>query len=231
MAKQEQHWLFLLLLLPAVLISGAARGVPAASHRAGLVVQTGDGQVQTACVDLGADGVATGLDVLEASGLTLITAGDTTSGVVVCKLAEDGCNFPDEACFCHCTMQPGQPCTTWMYYHQSNGQWTYSVVGASSYTVHDGDVEGWAWGTSGTQPPRFTFDDLCPAASTPTPTATPTSTTLPTATITPEPTVTTTPAVTATPTATITATPENGGEDKTRIYLPILTTTSRKDTP
>ena len=85
-------------------------------------------------------------------------------------------------------------CRYWAYHHLQNGEWVYSDVGASSWQVSNGTVDGWGWGlgvinSSGTQPPEYTFAQICAAelqpAATPTPTLTPTST--PTSTNPPHP--------------------------------------------
>ncbi len=152
-------------------------------HQAGLVVQFGDGTLYTACVDLGPDGQATGEQVLRASGLeTIIDYNSGFGGGAVCQIGDQGCNFPAEKCFCQCTLKPGDPCVYWTYFFQRDGEWRYSVEGASRRVVHPGDVEGWAWGLgavdSGAQPPLIPFEQLCgppPTPPSPSPTPTPTA--------------------------------------------------------
>jgi hypothetical protein len=89
-------------------------------------------------------------------------------GAAICSIEGTGC--PVEEC-----LTCAQP-SYWAYWHLIDGKWTYSRVGASAYTVRDGDVEGWAWG-SGEPPPLVPFDQICaspPATDTPPPaTATP----------------------------------------------------------
>jgi hypothetical protein len=177
------------------------------TNQAGLVVQFGDGQVYTACVDLGPDGQATGEEVLRAARLTTVVDYSSGLGGTVCKIGNQGCGFPTERCFCQCTMKPGEPCIYWAYFHLLDGQWRYSIQGANSYVVGPGDVEGWAWGPGaaggGTQPPLTTFEQICSAA--PAATLPPTAPPLPTTTRTPLPTPTVAtkqPTPTPTPTAT-----------------------------
>jgi hypothetical protein len=173
-------------------------------HHAGLVVRDGNGNVTTRCVDLGEDGQASGEEVLRASGLS-ITAEYSSMGAAICKIGNDGCSYPAEDCFCQCTLQPGQTCMYWSYWHLVNNQWQYSQFGTTNYTVHSGEVEGWSWGagttSSAVAPPVYTFSDLCVATptNTPTPTSTPASVLMSTVVIlTPEPTHTPQPA-TSTP--------------------------------
>jgi hypothetical protein len=118
----------------------------------------------------------TGEDVLDASGLPLVKDTSYGLGAAICKIRNDGCNYPSQSCFCKCE---GASCEYWAYYHldQQPGEWVYSGMGASWNTVQAGDVEGWAWGNgevgdSDVAPPLMTFDELC-TPPTPTPTKTP----------------------------------------------------------
>jgi len=92
----------------------------------------------------------------------------------------------------------------------------YSSLGAAAYQVHDGDVEGWVWGSGstggGAQPPIYTMEQLEPLCQPPSvPTAAPIDT--PTVTDTPTPTPTSvptyTPTTTRTPIPTSTPAPTN----------------------
>lgn len=177
--------------------------------RAGLVIQFGDGSVHTACVDLGSDGQATGEEVLRAAGFeTRIDFSSGFGGGTVCKIGNEGCNFPADKCFCQCTMKPGDPCVYWNYFHLLEGQWRYSSQGLDSYVVRAGDVEGWVWGLStvggAILPPLVTFEQICGAPSATAESSQPTATQppqpTPTATI-GEPTRTARPTNTPAPTA------------------------------
>jgi hypothetical protein len=191
----------LALLGGLVLLSGLIAPRPAvwaaqpAPAQAGLVVRFGDGATRTACVDLGPDGEATGEEVLRDSGLTTTIAFDPGAGSAVCKIEQEGCAYPAEACFCQCTLAPGQPCRYWAYYRLGATGWAIANIGASASTVRAGAVEGWSWGPggvgSGVEPPPITFDEICvpPATATPTATVTPSVT----ATAPPSPTVEPTP--------------------------------------
>lgn len=211
------------LLLAGIFVWSPVQAQEAAPSRAGLVIDFGEGNVSTACVDLGNDGQATGEEVLRASGLDVVME-FTAVGGAVCRIGNQGCAYPSEPCWCQCM---SSPCIYWAYYHLVGGQWVYSSTGASTHIVHSGDVEGWAWGAGtvaiGALPALRTFDQICaPATATPTwtppPTATPTTapaiwptdtppspptaTWTPPATATPQPSLTATAAPTATPSAT-----------------------------
>lgn len=212
----------LLLLLLWAFSLGQPVAAQDGDPRAGLLVQFSPDSVQTFCVDLGADGQATGEEVLRAAGLGVTIDYSTGLGGTVCKIGNQGCNYPGQACFCKCSMQPGDPCVYWVYFHLLDGQWRYAIQGANSYVVRSGDVEGWVWGpgsaTGGTQPPVVTFDQICgaapaPTAPAPTVAATAISPTQPPT----EPPVTQTIA----PTATRTGTP-----DPTETEAPVPTSTA-----
>jgi len=187
-------------------------------HQAGLVIDFGDGRVMTFCIDLGADGQATGEELLRASNLPVIFEYSGGIGGAVCKIDNVGSDFPAEPCFAHCTLQPGEPCVYWSYSQLVGDHWQFSQVGASSTIVHSGDVNGWAWGEStiaqGAQPPLRTLAEIClPATATPTASPTPAPSATPTATLPPAaapPPDTATPyvarVITATPTASATLT-------------------------
>lgn len=196
---------YVALAVLLVLFAAPARAEETGGGRAGVVIDFGGGAVHTACVDLGPDGQATGEEVLAAAGFSLLIEYSPMGGAV-CKIDTQGCNYPDQACWCQCM---SSPCLYWAYNHWQDGQWVYSTTGASAYTVHAGDVEGWAWGagtmSQGAAPPLRTFGEICPAAqqSTPPATSAPTATPSPTA---PLPTAIPTPP-TAIPTLPSTAPP------------------------
>lgn len=180
---------FLCLLGMGLLIARPVRAevlAQSGSSQAGVVVQFDNGSVEEYCVDVGADGVATGEEVLEGTGLPIIIEYSGMGGAV-CKVGSTGCDFPADSCFCECTLRPGEACTYWGYSHLKAGEWTYSRLGAANYEVTAGSVEGWSWGggdlTEGSTPPIRTFDQICAAAApTSTPTVTPSATSLATAT-------------------------------------------------
>lgn len=219
--------LFALLVLVGLTVgplAGSAR--PSAPHQVALVVRFGDGSVFTRCIQFGEEQIS-GLDVLLRSGLRVVyeTSG---SGVAVCKIGDDGCDFPAEPCFCKCA--GGAGCAYWSYWHLKDGAWQYSQVGATSYWVRDGDVEGWSWGAGAPggapPPPLVDFASVC--APVPTATPMPTETPLPTPTATPMPTHTPLPVPTATPVPTNTPLPAPTATPvPTNTLLPTPTATLR----
>jgi hypothetical protein len=186
--------LFLLLLLV-----GLARLSPASAQqgkRAGLIVQLPDSAPLKVCVEFSEETI-TGFELLQRAGLT-IDAEHGPMGAAVCSLNGQGC--PASDCFCRKTIY-------WSYWHLLNGNWAYGAMGASSYKVGDGAVEGWVWGDGKSAPQTITFGEICEGTATATPSVTPSVTSAP-----PSSTPSATPTGTASPTtaplaAAATATP------------------------
>src|SRR5215216_4490425 len=80
-------------------IKPVPRGQGSTLNQAGLVIDFGDGRVMTFCIDLGADGQATGEELLRASKLPVIINYDFGMGGAICKIDTVGSDFPAEPCF------------------------------------------------------------------------------------------------------------------------------------
>jgi len=128
-------------------------------NRVGLVIQFKDSSIQKKCVEIDGD-QAKGYDVLINAGLSIITDFNPVYGAGVCKIGNDGCNAGED-CFCD---MPNY----WSYWHlglDDEGQpaWKYSPLGASSYTVQAGDVEGWHYGMMAPPSEIPSFEQICAA--------------------------------------------------------------------
>ncbi len=172
----------------ALMVITAFPGISAkaqSSNQVGLVVQYGDGEVVTRCIEFTEPQIS-GLEVLLRSGLDLVYSVGGM-GTTVCKIGEEGCDDPAR-CFCRCK---GDKCEYWSYWHLIDGEWQYSGVGAGGYAVRPGAVEGWVWGagtiSNAPRPPDVSFQDICSTRATPTSAAT--STPSPTLTAPASPTV------------------------------------------
>jgi hypothetical protein len=155
--------LLALLALPWAHIAAAEDG----TNRAALVVRYEDGSIETKCVAFSEPAI-TGEALLQRSGLTVDMDYNALAGGAVCSIkglrspasSSGGCSVQD--CFCRCQ---GADCQYWAYYHWVDGGWQYSQLGASSYQVKNGALEGWSWGpgnfSSGTEPPAARFEDIC----------------------------------------------------------------------
>jgi hypothetical protein len=192
--KKRVLWLLILMVVGVGLMLGGAQlgsAHAAGASRIGLVIAYGDGTVKSKCISLSAEKMS-GLDVLKASGLPLEISYDSSSAAV-CKIGNVGC--PVDNCFCD------SPPNFWAYWHLKDANWLFSQLGASSYSVSDGDVEGWVWGPGQSNPPtQASFDQICTALPTPTEAPTTASTEPPTITPTIAPTPTRKPTRTQAPT-------------------------------
>lgn len=228
----------ILRCLGCLLFLLAASGLPDATFadepsQAGLVVQFGDGRVETRCVAFQEEEI-TGADLLLThSGFDTIVDASSGMGITVCQLETEGCAYPSEACFCQC--MGGGECAYWNYFYREPGSsdWSYSALGAVLRKVRHGSVEAWVWG-NGTTPPTYegTFESICavptveptatvePTTSPEPPTATPTAmATLPASTQPPELTPTPPPTITTSP-PTPTQTPAPSATQTLASYWP-----------
>lgn len=202
----------LILLLGLVSVRG---GSAQALDHFGLVIQYQDGKIDTYCIKIDHEPFK-GIDALERAGLELGLEYNGSTGSAVCKIGRDGC-APDN-CFCN---MPNY----WTYWHlgkdsQDQPRWIYSQLGASSYNVTGGSVEGWRFGP-GQQPEVLpAFDEVCRP-----PTDTPAQTATQTATYTQAPTFDLPPSTTPTRTSaaatpfTLRSTPRRGGSLATAMII------------
>ncbi len=152
------------LVLVIVLFFTATPALAQTPGQVGLVVEAGDGQQTTRCVQLGPN-VVTGADLLAASGLD-VNVQSSGAGVAVCQIEGVGCSYPAQACFCQC--MGGGECNYWNYYTREPGQatWTYSPQGAVLHQLQAGEVEAWVWGNGQTPPSNeLTFAAICGASA------------------------------------------------------------------
>ena len=110
---------------------------------AGIVVDYGDGRMSYALVPYAGDTLS-GMQLLDRSGLSLLTVEFGAMGEGVCAIAQTGCDI--SACrrrLC----QSGDPDSPfWHYLRQTEpGTWQLAPLGASSSVIEDGDVDGWFW--------------------------------------------------------------------------------------
>ncbi|HEU4328760.1 MAG TPA: hypothetical protein VFS21_36820 [Roseiflexaceae bacterium] len=167
--RRARLWHGVALLLAAALLlpapGRAKEPTPTPANRAGLVVRHGDGRIVSACVAFAEQSIS-GLELLQRSGLSLVTQGSGNAGAAVCKIDGEGCDYPTEDCFCK---RDGAVTTYWAYHRLREGAWAFSPLGASGARVQPGEVDGWAWGTgsveAGAEPPLLSFAQVCPAVA------------------------------------------------------------------
>jgi hypothetical protein len=154
-----------LLLVVASLVAAAPTSASAAGASTAVVVIDTGASVRSAVIHF--DGSINGIDALELAGGNPTTYGYAGNGAAVCSI--DGVGNPaNESCLI------GPHGEYWAYYIATGGatSWTYSRGCACTTTVHDGDVQGWRYGTGAA--PRSTADFCAYVACAPPPT-TPTS--------------------------------------------------------
>lgn len=131
-------------------------------NRAAEVVHFSPADERQWCIAFTGDGKAddprgiTGLALLRATGLPIVTKSYGSMGEFVCKIGDVGTEVSD------CPAKDG---SYWAYYHlASNGTWTVSNKGASTYRVHDSGMDGWSWQPvgKGTPPYPTSFGAICP---------------------------------------------------------------------
>ena len=141
--------------------TGCAAAATGAPHAA-LVVDTGSG-VATYCVALGASSIS-GIQLVEQAGRQFgMTYRLGFGGQAVCMLNGVGGPSGDDCL-------TGQTSYWGFWVGNGAGGWTWSSAGAASVAVHDGDVQGWAWGvgidgTTHPQPPATLLTDVCKVPS------------------------------------------------------------------
>ena len=149
----------LVLIMIAMVITPVGQAQEA-QNQAGIVIRYGDGRVATACVRFSEPSIS-GIELLQRAGVSVI-AQSGGIGAAVCKISDQGCDYPAEDCFCQCK---GGNCAYWAYQRLRGDRWAYSPIGASASQVQPGDVDGWAWGAgsvqSGAAPPVIALDQIC----------------------------------------------------------------------
>jgi hypothetical protein len=138
---------------PSPLISSCAA---AGTHRAGIVVQHGDGALVTGCVAFGGETI-TGEEVLAQSGIAWY--GQTFGGFGVAVCALDG--EPDRYLEC-----PGKDTYWAVFVSRGGAAWQLSSVGISALSLGDGDFVGFRYvPVAGTPAPPALPGGACVAAT------------------------------------------------------------------
>lgn len=127
------------------------------ANQAGLLVTYGDGTSQSICVSFDGDSI-TGYQLLQNSGLDIVTQYFDGLGEALCKITgdagSDGCDYPTQTCFCDSS--------TWVLF-VTNDQttWTKSDEGMSKAMVSAGGAQAQLWGNDTQSPPSCFFADIC----------------------------------------------------------------------
>jgi len=153
----------LIALLPAV-TSGtqpSTGGTAAPPHRAGLVVQHGDGTMTYAVVAFPEDSIS-GIDLLRRSGIAFLSVPFGGLGEGVCQIEREGCEVSE----CRRTVcQATRSSPYWQYLDQTPDQaWRPAPLGASGSRVENGAVLAWAWSADTPQLPSLDLSAVAASA-------------------------------------------------------------------
>jgi hypothetical protein len=123
----------------------------AALHHAALVIEHASGRILTRCVAF-ADAQISGFELVQRSGVPYQAQTFGAMGSAICQLDGEPASVPSN-CF------GGGP--YWQYFHWQSG-WRPSSSGASSSTLHDGDMDGWRYAAgAGQAPGNVSFAAVC----------------------------------------------------------------------
>jgi hypothetical protein len=150
-------------LLGALVIACSAGVVPAgaaAEHRALVVVDTGTGVIRRT-ITFTEDSIS-GIAALQRAGAEPVVYTYSGQGGAVCRLFGVGRDAGP-----NCLGGGDGDARYWAYWRAPSGTaaYTYSRVGAGATAVHDGDVEGWRFGT-GAAPPWSPVPPPAPTGTT-----------------------------------------------------------------
>ena len=136
-------------IAPDAIASGPNRAVVVADSGTGVIVRG---------IEFEADSIS-GIEALQLAGLAPVVQGFQGEGGAVCAVAGVGC--PSDGSCLTCDARGYY----WAYHRApaGSGGYAYSRVGAGATRVHDGDVEGWKWGT-GSAPAYHSFESVFPPA-------------------------------------------------------------------
>ena len=71
-------------------------------NQAALAILFSEGRTETRCIAFEENAIS-GADLLDRSGLSVITDASSGMGITVCRVEGLGCAYPSEDCFCQCT--------------------------------------------------------------------------------------------------------------------------------
>jgi hypothetical protein len=132
-------------------------------NHAGLVIRHGDGRIVYAYIAFAEEEIS-GFDLLERSGLSLVSTGFGALGQGVCTLDGEGCGGGD--CRVRLCQKSGENSPFWKYFRQAEdgSGWQAQLRGASGSKVRDGDVDAWEWTAGDAALPALTIEQVAAEA-------------------------------------------------------------------
>jgi hypothetical protein len=158
-------WTRIAMLVVCVLASVALSYGQANAQQAniaGLIVDYGDGRVSYALVPFEEDTI-NGLDLIDRSGLDVVSVGFGGLGDAVCQIDNTGCSVDD--CRTRMCQTSDRESPFWQFSKLSeDGEWQMVATGASGAKVRDGDIYAWSWTGLAPQLPVLSMDELAERA-------------------------------------------------------------------
>lgn len=155
-------WLLLSLatLLAGVLLAPAPALADDHLNHAGLVVRDAAGRLTYAWVPFPEDEID-GIELLQQSGLPVVTADFGALGAAVCSIGGEGCSLAE--CRRNVCQGSAADAPYWQVFQHDPDEpslWVWQPLGASATQVMDGDVFGWSWTASEPGLPRMSAAEI-----------------------------------------------------------------------
>jgi hypothetical protein len=125
-------------------------------HHVGLVIEHSSGRIVARCIAFTEEQI-TGLQLIQRSGVQYQSQNFGSLGSAICQLDSEPSTVQSN-CF--------GTGPYWQYFHRTAGGWAQSPLGVTSWTLHDGDMDGWHYAPGAAQAPATTaFSTVCPPAA------------------------------------------------------------------
>jgi hypothetical protein len=163
------QWVRIWLLISLATLLAALRLAPQPTtaeefNHAGLIVRDSEGRLTYAWVPFSEDEI-TGVELLRASGIPVVTVGFGGLGEAVCSIDGQGCGVSE--CQRNVCQASAADAPYWQYFQQDPTNvalWQWLALGASASKVHDGDVFGWSWTASEPRLPALSGAEIAKLA-------------------------------------------------------------------
>lgn len=151
------------LAIVVISVGGAIGQAQDRLNHAGLVIRGQDSELTYAYVEF-SEAEISGLELLERSGVPVVTVGFGGLGEGVCAIGGQGCSVT--ACQRRLCQGPRADDPFWQAFRQqAPGDWRPQLLGASSTLVADGDIDGWSWTGDEANLPAVTLAEIKELAS------------------------------------------------------------------
>jgi hypothetical protein len=163
------QWVRVWLLISLAVLLAALRLAPPPTsaeeiNHAGLVIRDSEGRLTYAWVPF-TEVEITGVELLQASGIPVVTVGFGGLGEAVCSIDGQGCGVSE--CRRNVCQASAADAPYWQYFQQDPANpavWRWLALGASASKVHQGDVFGWSWTASEPGLPSLSGADIATLA-------------------------------------------------------------------